>query len=327
MQIQERVTIEISKLQRASVLMPNDGLLLMLIKKACRPYLFWHSKILTRFLALLEPFAKQFMPDASSSTADDGCLFRLCVDIYLGIVFAVLLSAYTAAVALARGPFTVPGACSFGGVLLICLLRGYEIVAFLSLLHSQPRYRSSSLIRSLVNTIWHYVEMMIIFGVCYLACSYFIGDRFAPESNPSTILTHYVNAAYFSFISLATIGFGDLSPQTGIGKMLVMSEGMVGLFLLVIVLQRAMSAGQELSIDDVCGQLDERCATFMSLMRAAQPSFPRPPHLVGLSKDDISHCLSRLAALGVLRFDINLGAGMYAYHWTDMGKQIISRMP
>jgi hypothetical protein len=143
--IQERVRFEISKLQRASALMPNDGLLLMLLKKACRPYLFWHSKILTRFLAFLKPFAEQLMPNTSDHNADDGCLFRLCVDIYLSLVFVVLMSAYTVAVALARCPFTAPGACSFGGLLLICLLRGYEIVAFLTLLHSQPRYRSSSL--------------------------------------------------------------------------------------------------------------------------------------------------------------------------------------
>ena len=312
-------------MQQAAKLLPNDGLLLMLMKSGSRPYVAWHSNVLVRALTFLEPWAKKFIPASVNGTHDEGCVFRICVDVYLAIVFLLLLSAYTTVVAIAQQHYSVPGAFAISVILLMCLLRGYEILAFLALLHSQPSYKSSSLIRSLVNTIWHYAEMMIIFGVCYLACSYFTGDRFAPNSNTASILSHYLNAAYFSFISLTTIGFGDLSPQTGTGKLLVMLEGMTGLFLLVIVLQRAMSAGQQMSIDEVCGQLDERCATFIYQMRGNQPSFERPPKIDGLSSDDISDCLSRLALLGILRFDINLGAGAYAYHWTNLGKQIIER--
>ena len=223
MSIKERAKHEVAKMRQAATLTPNDGLLLMLMKIGSRPYVAWHSGVLMRALTSIEPLAKRLIPSSINGAYDEGCLFRICVDVYLAI---------------AQGAYSISGACAVSMILLLCVMRGYEIFAFLALLHSQPSYKSSSLIRSLVNTIWHYAEMMIIFGVCYLACNYFTGDRFAAESNATTIVSHYVNAAYFSFISLTTIGFGDLSPQSSIGKMLVMCEGITGLLLLVIVLQR-----------------------------------------------------------------------------------------
>ena len=238
MSIKERAKHEVAKMRQAATLTPNDGLLLMLMKIGSRPYVAWHSGVLMRALTSIEPLAKRLIPSSINGAYDEGCLFRICVDVYLAIVFLLLLFAYTIVVAIAQGAYSISGACAVSMILLLCVMRGYEIFAFLALLHSQPSYKSSSLIRSLVNTIWHYAEMMIIFGVCYLACNYFTGDRFAAESNATTIVSHYVNAAYFSFISLTTIGFGDLSPQSSIGKMLVMCEGITGLLLLVIVLQR-----------------------------------------------------------------------------------------
>ncbi len=40
------------------------------------------------------------------------------------------------------------------------------------------------------------------------------------------------------------------------------------------------------------------------------------------TKDAVRHMLS----LGVIRFDANLAAGAYAYHWTEFGKAVLSKL-
>jgi hypothetical protein len=242
---------DIRKMKDRTIPSPSDGLFLILIKLACRPFLAWHSSFYIPFLVRMEPSATRvtrwFFEDRKTNKADsdEGCIFRLCADAYLVIVFVFLLVAYTIIFFVARFGFSRLSSAVIGVLLLSCLLRAYEILAFIALLHSRARYKSASFIRALINTIWHYAEMTLIFGVCYLACSYFFGDRFTSNCEAPSILSQFINAMYFSFVSLATIGYGDFSPQTQISKVLVMIEGFVGLFLLVIVLQRAMSAPPE----------------------------------------------------------------------------------
>ena len=43
---------------------------------------------------------------------------------------------------------------------------------------------------------------------------------------------------YYSFVSLLTIGFGDITPLTPLGRMLTIIEGMLGQFYLVILVSR-----------------------------------------------------------------------------------------
>lgn len=51
-----------------------------------------------------------------------------------------------------------------------------------------------------------------------------------------------MNYVYFSFITLATVGYGDLSPAYGPGRMLAATEGIIGQLYLVSVVALVVSA-------------------------------------------------------------------------------------
>lgn len=53
---------------------------------------------------------------------------------------------------------------------------------------------------------------------------------FVQTSSPGT-----VDYLYFSFITLATVGYGDLTPASGIGRIVAMTEGLLGQLYLVTV--------------------------------------------------------------------------------------------
>ena len=50
------------------------------------------------------------------------------------------------------------------------------------------------------------------------------------------------NYLYFSFVTLATVGYGDLTPAFGPGRMLAATEGIVGQLYLVSVVALVVSA-------------------------------------------------------------------------------------
>jgi voltage-gated potassium channel Kch len=53
-------------------------------------------------------------------------------------------------------------------------------------------------------------------------------------------LTSFFDALYFSTITLATVGFGDIAPVSPLARALVLVEVMVGLGLLGFLLGRAV---------------------------------------------------------------------------------------
>ncbi len=54
---------------------------------------------------------------------------------------------------------------------------------------------------------------------------------------------------YFSFITLATVGFGDIIAQTGFAKSVAMLEGIVGIFYIAIMVARLVSVFKQLDMD------------------------------------------------------------------------------
>ena len=48
-------------------------------------------------------------------------------------------------------------------------------------------------------------------------------------------------AIYCSFITLCTIGYGDIVPASGAARMLAMIEGIVGTFYMAILVARLVS--------------------------------------------------------------------------------------
>ncbi|NIJ52578.1 potassium channel family protein [Dyadobacter arcticus] len=72
--------------------------------------------------------------------------------------------------------------------------------------------------RSLINLFYNYIEIALNFAVIYSYCNLNIQCFF---NRP---LTNNFEAVYYSFITTATVGFGDIYPKTTFGQFLAVSQ-------------------------------------------------------------------------------------------------------
>ncbi|GAL29727.1 potassium channel protein [Vibrio variabilis] len=56
---------------------------------------------------------------------------------------------------------------------------------------------------------------------------------------------NFSNAAYFSFVTLTTMGYGDISPISPLAQVVVYLEAIVGVFYMAIVVSSLVSANLE----------------------------------------------------------------------------------
>jgi Ion channel len=92
---------------------------------------------------------------------------------------------------------------------------------FASDIFSRPRsYR-----RSMLLLFFNYLEIVFVFAVIY-----------STENYLNKPFEHWFDAIYFSFITSATIGYGDFYPVTPIGKFLVSCQSLFFLVFVVLFL-------------------------------------------------------------------------------------------
>jgi hypothetical protein len=86
-------------------------------------------------------------------------------------------------------------------------------------------------VRTLSGVLAIYLLLGMLFSFCLGAAAEFEGVAFftnAPDPDRSDLL-------YFSYVTLSTVGYGDLSPLTDIGRMLAVTEALIGQIYLVTV--------------------------------------------------------------------------------------------
>jgi len=83
-----------------------------------------------------------------------------------------------------------------------------------------------------------YILTGIVFGVCY-----FILDRAWPGSlrTPSASSLTVAEAIYFSFVTIATLGYGDIVPVSGPARGLAIVEAVGGQMYLAVLVARLVS--------------------------------------------------------------------------------------
>lgn len=89
-----------------------------------------------------------------------------------------------------------------------------------------------------------YITLAISFGLFYTIISFF-SDDIAFNNIPKTLeeFEFYFRHIYFSFITITTIGYGDIYPLTTIGQFLVMIEVITGMILTNVILGLVIGSG------------------------------------------------------------------------------------
>lgn len=96
----------------------------------------------------------------------------------------------------------------------------------------------------IVITLLTYITLGISFGALYSVINIcYDGQAFHGMDNVHTTLYFYFKHIYFSFVTLTTLGYGDIYPLNFWGEFFVIVESLTGIFLLNFSLGITLSSG------------------------------------------------------------------------------------
>jgi hypothetical protein len=123
----------------------------------------------------------------------------------------------------ASGASAIAGSAALASALLV-------IACVVVIIRRMARHERISL-RTVLASLCIYLLAAIFFAQLYHIIESYSGvPFFAQTENPESI-----DFIYFSFVSITTLGFGDLSPASDLGKMAAVVEAVVGQIYLVTV--------------------------------------------------------------------------------------------
>ena len=99
-----------------------------------------------------------------------------------------------------------------------------------------------------LNIITGSVALYLILGFIW-AIFYTVLVQLSPEAirgvEPENWTHSLSTMTYFSFVTLTTLGYGDISPVTPIAKVLVILEAVVGMFYIAIIVASLIGAARD----------------------------------------------------------------------------------
>jgi hypothetical protein len=90
--------------------------------------------------------------------------------------------------------------------------------------------------RTLFGVLCVYLLIGISFSFLYQSM-----DHFSPASFAQLTDSDRVAFSYFSFITMTTVGYGDITPTSDSARMLAVSEAVMGQIFLVVIVARVVS--------------------------------------------------------------------------------------
>lgn len=126
------------------------------------------------------------------------------------------------------------------GAGLRALFMGYLIVIILN----DCMHHEEVTINTIFGASCVYVLLGLTFGSIYALCEWLSPGTFSFPTVPTSAVTLVgrsgteFNLAYFSFVALTTVGFGDIVPLTPVARSMAALEGMLGQLYLTIVIAR-----------------------------------------------------------------------------------------
>lgn len=122
------------------------------------------------------------------------------------------------------------------------LLMLYFFLLTLRLAAQQALFSGKITANSIVGSICIFLLLGLIWVMLYLLLAEFSPNAFSGlEQRPWQ--ENFPDFIYFSFVTLTTLGFGDLLPLSPLARFLVYMEAIVGVFYMAIVVSSLVSAG------------------------------------------------------------------------------------
>jgi len=117
-------------------------------------------------------------------------------------------------------------------LLLTGLSLGFCIVAMLARMATHTRVS----VRTVLAVLASYVMLGLLFAYVDSGIGHIMGTFFAQTGQHSQS-----DYAYLSYVTLTTVGFGDLTPGTGVARSVIILEALVGQIFLVTLVARMVS--------------------------------------------------------------------------------------
>ncbi|MDS4032340.1 MAG: ion channel [Candidatus Contendobacter sp.] len=132
-------------------------------------------------------------------------------------------------------PDLLPPQVSLGAGLVFI---GFIVLRLLDFILRAPRVNAEILCAGVAT----YLLLGLLWAFAYLLVERLVPDSFAFTfgSTASRSLEGF-NSLYFSITTLATSGYGDIVPVSGLARMLAMTESMVGLFYVTLLIARLVA--------------------------------------------------------------------------------------
>jgi hypothetical protein len=134
----------------------------------------------------------------------------------------------------------------------VFLTAGLILIAFVvaNLLHFVLRAPSVD-VEVLCASISAYLMLGLMWTVAYWLVAQLTPNAFAFNTGTGTKETMAgFNAFYFSFITLSTVGYGDITPVSRIARWLAATEAMTGLLYVTVLIARLVSLYSSPKSDD-----------------------------------------------------------------------------
>lgn len=131
---------------------------------------------------------------------------------------------------------------------LAILAAGYEAadvavyrVYFFLVKSGEKRWQHNRLRRTLTLAVLNLIELILAYAILFFQ----YGNVGASSGGTESLLKTPVTAFYFSLVTMATVGYGDLVPLDDSTRLLVIAEILSGVLMLVFLLPTLLSVFSE----------------------------------------------------------------------------------
>ena len=118
------------------------------------------------------------------------------------------------------------------------LFFGFVVARLLAFIVRAPRVDANVLCAGLAG----FLMLGLLWAPAYLAVARMNPQAFTLPAAPGAPATlEPFSAFYFSFITLCTVGYGDIAPVSNVARMLAITEAITGLFYMAVLISRLVS--------------------------------------------------------------------------------------